>query len=200
MLALTFDDGPGQYTDKLLDCLEENNAHATFFMLGQLVGQYPDEVKRMVELGCEIGNHSWDHLDMLNLSIEDVIKEFGDTDQALIDACGQESTVIRPPYGDCNDEIISAVGKPFILWSIDSLDWKYLDADLDYNGIMNDSNLGDGAVILMHDIHPTTVEALKKVLPWLVKNDYDILTVSELAKRKGAVMHDGKAYGGFTGN
>lgn len=127
LIALTFDDGPGQYTDKLLDCLEENNAHATFFMLGQLVGQYPDEVKRMVELGCEIGNHSWDHLDMLNLSIDDVIKEFGDTDQALIDACGQESTVIRPPYGDCNDEIISAVGKPFILWSIDSLDWKYLD-------------------------------------------------------------------------
>ena len=106
LIALTFDDGPGQYTDKLLDCLEENNAHATFFMLGQLVGQYPDEVKRMVELGCEIGNHSWDHQDMLNLSIDDVIKEFGDTDQALIDACGQESTVIRPPYGYCNDEII----------------------------------------------------------------------------------------------
>ena len=61
-------------------------------------------------------------------------------------------------------------------------------------------NVKDGDIILMHDIHPTTVEALKKVLPWLVKNDYDILTVSELAKRKGAVMHDGKAYGGFTGN
>lgn len=83
LIALTFDDGPGQYTDKLLDCLEENNAHATFFMLGQLVGQYPDEVKRMVELGCEIGNHSWDHQDMLNLSIDDVIKEFGDTGSGI---------------------------------------------------------------------------------------------------------------------
>ena len=178
LIALTFDDGPGQYTDKLLDCLEENNAHATFFMLGQLVGQYPDEVKRMVELGCEIGNHSWDHLDMLNLSIDDVIKEFGDTDQALIDACGQESTVIRPPYGDCNDEIISAVGKPFILWSIDSLDWKYLDADLDYNGIMNDSNLGDGAVILMHDIHGPSVDAALRLIPDLIAQGYKLVTVS----------------------
>ena len=191
-IALTFDDGPGQYTDKLLDCLEENNAHATFFMLGQLVGQYPDEVKRMVELGCEIGNHSWDHLDMLNLSIDDVIKEFGDTDQALIDACGQESTVIRPPYGDCNDEIISAVGKPFILWSIDSLDWKYLDADLDYNGIMNDSNLGDGAVILMHDIHGPSVDAALRLIPDLIAQGYKLVTVSEMAAAKNVTLQPAK--------
>ena len=192
LIALTFDDGPGQYTDKLLDCLEENNAHATFFMLGQLVGQYPDEVKRMVELGCEIGNHSWDHLDMLNLSIDDVIKEFGDTDQALIDACGQESTVIRPPYGDCNDEIISAVGKPFILWSIDSLDWKYLDADLDYNGIMNDSNLGDGAVILMHDIHGPSVDAALRLIPDLIAQGYKLVTVSEMAAAKNVTLQPAK--------
>ena len=192
LIALTFDDGPGQYTDKLLDCLEENNAHATFFMLGQLVGQYPDEVKRMVELGCEIGNHSWDHQDMLNLSIDDVIKEFGDTDQALIDACGQESTVIRPPYGDCNDEIISAVGKPFILWSIDSLDWKYLDADLDYNGIMNDSNLGDGAVILMHDIHGPSVDAALRLIPDLIAQGYKLVTVSEMAAAKNVTLQPAK--------
>ena len=192
LIALTFDDGPGQYTDKLLDCLEENNAHATFFMLGQLVGQYPDEVKRMVELGCEIGNHSWDHQDMLNLSIEDVVKEFGDTDQALIDACGQDSTVIRPPYGDCNDEIISAVGKPFILWSIDSLDWKYLDADLDYNGIMNDSNLGDGAVILMHDIHGPSVDAALRLIPDLVAQGYKLVTVSEMAAAKNVTLQPAK--------
>lgn len=192
LIALTFDDGPGQYTDKLLDCLEENNAHATFFMLGQLVGQYSDEVKRMVELGCEIGNHSWDHQDMLNLSIDDVIKEFGDTDQALIDACGQESTVIRPPYGDCNDEIISAVGKPFILWSIDSLDWKYLDADLDYNGIMNDSNLGDGAVILMHDIHGPSVDAALRLIPDLIAQGYKLVTVSEMAAAKNVTLQPAK--------
>ena len=107
LIALTFDDGPGQYTDKLLDCLEENNAHATFFMLGQLVGQYPDEVKRMVELGCEIGNHSWDHQDMLNLSIDDYkrIRRY----RSGIDRCmwtgfhGLNSS----PYGTAMTEIIS---------------------------------------------------------------------------------------------
>lgn len=192
LIALTFDDGPGQYTDKLLDCLEENNAHATFFMLGQLVGQYPDEVKRMVELGCEIGNHSWDHQDVLNLSLDDGVKEFSDTDQALIDACGQASTVIRPPYGDCNDEIIFAVGKPFVLWSIDSLDWKYLDADLDYNGIMNDDNLGDGAIILMHDIHGPSVDAALRLIPDLIDQGYKLVTISEMAEAKNVTLQPAK--------
>lgn len=83
---------------------------------------------------------------------------------------------------------------PMVLWNTDTLDWKSKNT----KAIMKEikKNVKDGDIILMHDIHPTTVEALKKVLPWLVKNDYDILTVSELAKRKGAVMHDGKAYGG----
>ena len=192
LIALTFDDGPGQYTDKLLDCLEENNAHATFFMLGQLVGQYPETVKRMVELGCELGNHSWDHQNMLDLSLDGVVKEFGDTDQALIDACGQESTVIRPPYGNYTDDIIAAVGKPFILWSIDSLDWKYLDADLDYNGIMNDSNLGDGAVILMHDIHGPSVDAALRLIPALVDQGYKLVTVSEMAEAKNVTLKPAK--------
>ena len=192
LIALTFDDGPGQYTDKLLDCLEENNAHATFFMLGQLVDQYPETVKRMVELGCELGNHSWDHQNMLDLSLDGVVKEFGDTDQALIDACGQESTVIRPPYGNYTDDIIAAVGKPFILWSIDSLDWKYLDADLDYNGIMNDSNLGDGAVILMHDIHKPSVDAALRLIPALVDQGYKLVTVSEMAEAKNVTLKPAK--------
>ena len=192
LIALTFDDGPGQYTDKLLDCLEENNAQATFFMLGQLVDQYPETVKRMVELGCEIGNHSWDHQNMLDLSLDGVVKEFGDTDQALIDACGQESTVIRPPYGNYTDDIIAAVGKPFILWSIDSLDWKYMDADLDYNGIMNDSNLGDGAVILMHDIHKPSVDAALRLIPALVDQGYKLVTVSEMAAAKNVTLKPAK--------
>ncbi len=81
---------------------------------------YPDEVKRMLEIGCELGNHSWDHLNMFELSIDDVVSNFGKADQAILDACGQEATVVRAPYGNCNDEIISAVGKPFFMWSIDS--------------------------------------------------------------------------------
>ena len=112
LIALTFDDGPGQYTDKLLDCLEENNAHATFFMLGQNVQSYQSEVKRMLDIGCEIGNHSWDHKNMFELSLDDVAKQFNDADQALIDACGQASTVVRAPYGNCDDGMIIHGGRP----------------------------------------------------------------------------------------
>lgn len=188
LLALTFDDGPGQYTDKLLDCLEENNAHATFFMLGQNVQNYQSEVKRMLDIGCEIGNHSWDHKNMFELSLDDVAKQFNDADQALIDACGQASTVVRAPYGNCNDDIISTVGKPFIMWSIDSLDWSYKDADLDYNGIMNDSGLQDGAVILMHDIHEPSVEAAIRLIPDLIAQGYKLVTISEMAEAKNVTL------------
>ena len=192
LIALTFDDGPGQYTDELLDCLEENNAHATFFMLGQNVENYQDTVKRMLEIGCELGNHSWDHLNMFNLSIDDVVANFGKADQALIDACGQESTVARAPYGNCNDEIISAVGKPFFMWSIDSRDWDLMDADLDYNAVMNDEGLQDGAVILMHDIHEPSVQAALRLIPDLIAQGYKLVTVSEMAAAKNVTLQPAK--------
>lgn len=192
LIALTFDDGPGQYTDKLLDCLEENNAHATFFMLGQNVENYQDEVKRMLEIGCELGNHSWDHLNMFELSIDDVVSNFGKADQAILDACGQEATVVRAPYGNCNDEIISAVGKPFFMWSIDSRDWDLKDADLDYNAVMNDEGLEDGAVILMHDIHEPSVEAALRLIPDLIAQGYKLVTVSEMAEAKNVTLQPAK--------
>ena len=118
MLALTYDDGPGEYTQQLLDCLEENNAHATFFMLGQNVEAFPEAPKRMLEIGCEVGTHSWDHENLYNLSMEQVAKEFTDTDNALIKACGQAATVARAPYGNWSQDIIDTVGKPFLcgLW------------------------------------------------------------------------------------
>ena len=114
-IALTFDDGPGEYTDELLDCLEANNAHATFFMVGQNVGSWESTVQRMVDLGCEIGNHTWDHPSqtLTNMSIDDVVTEFQKTDDALVQACGQAATVARAPYGAANQDIYDAVQKPF---------------------------------------------------------------------------------------
>lgn len=189
MLALTFDDGPGQYTDALLDCLEENNAHATFFMLGQNVGNFPDTVKRMADLGCEIGSHSWDHLDLTGLSQEGVVKEFKDTDDALIQACGQAATVARAPYGSYNQDVIDIVGKPFFMWSLDSLDWSYKDVDLDYNEIMN-GDLSDGSIILMHDIHEPSVQAAQRIIPDLVAKGYKLVTVSEMAEAKNVTLQN----------
>ena len=136
MLALTFDDGPGEYTDELLDCLEQNNAHATFFMLGQNVSSYPDAPKRMLELGCEIGSHSWDHTQLTRIDLDAVAKQFSDTDDALIQACGQAASVARAPYGDGNSDIYNTVNKPFFMWSLDTEDWKLMDADADYNACL----------------------------------------------------------------
>ena len=190
MIALTFDDGPGEYTSELLDCLEENNAHATFFMLGQNVELYPDDVKRMLKLGCEIGNHSWDHKNMFELDIDSVVKQFNDADQALIDACGQASTVVRAPYGNANEEIMNAVGKPFFMWSLDSLDWSYKDVDLDYKSIMEDnaSVIKDGTIILMHDIHEPSVKAAERIIPELINMGFKLVTVSEMAEAKNVTL------------
>ena len=189
MLALTFADGPGQYTDELLDCLEENNAHATFFMLGQNVAQYPDAPKRMLELGCEIGSHSWDHTQLTTIDIDAVAKQFSDTDNALIQACGQAATVARAPYGDGNSDIYNTVNKPFFMWSLDTEDWKLLDADGDYNAVMN-GDLTDGSIILMHDIHEPSVQAALRLIPDLIAKGYKLVTVSEMAEAKNVTLQN----------
>ena len=194
-IAFTFDDGPGEYTDELLDCLEENNAHATFFMLGQNVGSWESTVQRMADIGCEIGSHSWDHPNLYDLSMDSVAKQFSDTDAALEKACGQKASVARAPYGNRSDDIISTVGKPFFTWSLDSLDWSYLDVNKDYDAVMN-GDLTDGSIILMHDIHEPSVQAAIKMIPELVQKGYKLMTVSELAAAKGVTLQ-GANYSDF---
>ncbi|MDD6549178.1 polysaccharide deacetylase family protein [Blautia massiliensis (ex Durand et al. 2017)] len=189
MIALTFDDGPGEYTETLLDTVEKYNIHVTFFMLGKNVEGRESTIQRMVKLGCEIGNHTWDHQELPNMDLDSALQEFQKTDDALVKACGQAPTVCRAPYGAITDEQISAVGKPFFMWSTDSLDWKLMDADADYNQIMNDSSLGDGSVILMHDIHEPSVKcATEKLIPALIDQGYKLVTVSELAEAKDVTL------------
>ena len=191
MIALTFDDGPGEYTETLLDTVEKYNAHVTFFMVGQNVEGHESTIQRMLKLGCEIGNHTWDHPEQTlpNMDLDSVVQEFQKTDDALVKACGQAATVCRAPYGSVTEEQMEAVGKPFFMWSTDSLDWKLMDADADYNQIMNDSGLGDGSIILMHDIHEPSVKcATEKLIPELINEGYKLVTVSELAEAKDVTL------------
>lgn len=190
-IALTFDDGPGEYTDELLDCLEENNAHATFFMLGQNVVNWESTVQRMVDLGCEIGNHTWDHPSqtLTNMAIDDVVTEFQKTDDALQQACGQTASIARAPYGAANQDIYDAVQKPFFMWSLDTEDWKLMNADADYDVVMN-GDLTDGSIILMHDIHEPSVQAALRLIPDLVAKGYKLMTVSELAAAKNVTLQN----------
>ena len=144
----------------------------------------------MVQLGCEIGNHTWDHPSQTlpNMDLDSVVQEFQKTDDELVKACGQAATVCRAPYGAITEEQMAAVGKPFFMWSTDSLDWKLMDADADYNEIMN-SDLSDGSIILMHDIHEPSVKcATEKLIPELVNEGYKLVTVSELAAAKDVTL------------
>ena len=191
MLALTFDDGPSEYTDELLDCLEENNARATFFMLGPNVELYPDTVKRMQEMGCDIGSHSWNHWDLMTLDEDTIADEFAKTDEALIKACGQPASVARAPYGSADQYVYDIVQKPFFMWSLDTLDWQLLDAQADYDAVMN-GDLTDGSIILMHDIHEPSVQAALKLIPDLVAKGYKLVTVSEMAEAKGVELQNAR--------
>jgi peptidoglycan/xylan/chitin deacetylase (PgdA/CDA1 family) len=195
MIALTFDDGPGAYTMDLLECLEENNAHATFFMVGSNAENYPEEIQKMQEIGCELGNHSYDHQQLTTLENDGVVQEFQTTSDIIKSACGSAPTVARTPYGDQNEDITTATGLPCILWSIDTLDWQTRNADTTYTTTMD--SVSDGDIVLMHDIHQETVEAAKRLIPDLIAKGYKLVTVSELAQAKGITMEVGTSYTNF---
>ncbi|MDO5390897.1 MAG: polysaccharide deacetylase family protein [Eubacteriales bacterium] len=195
MVALTFDDGPGQYTMELLNCLEENDARATFFMQGINAQQYPDEIKKMKEIGCELGNHSYDHPQLPTLSPDQVKEQFEKTSSIIEDACGSRPTVARTPFGLQDEDILSYIGMPCFMWNIDTLDWKTKDADNTYNVTMD--NVSDGDIVLMHDIHEPSVQASLRIIPALVEQGYKLVTVSELARAKGVTLEAGKSYTDF---
>lgn len=198
MVALTYDDGPGLYTDRLLDTLEANNAKATFFMLGENIPNYPSTIQRMEALGCELGNHTANHKDLAALTQEEITAQVGQVDQALTDIVGHGSTLVRPPYGSANDLVKSTVQVPLILWSMDTLDWKTLDIPSTVDTVF--TNIKDGDIILMHDIHETSVAASEIIIPALVEKGYQLVTVSELAAAKGIEMHTGILYGNMGQN
>ena len=110
MVALTFDDGPSSFTDRLLDCLEANNAKATFFMVGKEIEYFSDQVKRMETLGCELGNHTYSHTDLATLAPEDMSAEIAGVDELLTELTGHGATVVRPPYGSVNSSVKETVG------------------------------------------------------------------------------------------
>lgn len=192
MVALTFDDGPGKYTGELLDCLDANNSAATFFVVGQNVEAYADTIKRANELGCEIANHTWDHLNAANAGAEATAESVTRTSKAVKDIIGKGTALYRPCYGAYDSDILAKVGLPAIMWSVDPLDWKTKNADSTYNTVINE--VYDGAIVLMHDIHQPTVEAAKRIIPELVNEGYQLVTVSELLEYRHGGGEAGKVY------
>ena len=195
MIALTFDDGPGKYTDSLLDKLEEYGARATFFMVGTNAAKYPDTIKRMEEIGCEIGNHTTNHKNLVKLDDASVKEEIQSTDAAIAAAVGHGASLLRPPFGSYNDKVKSLAGKPVIMWSLDTLDWKKKDATLIRDYVLE--TVSDGDVILLHDIHDFSVNAAFELIPKLIEQGYQLVTVSELAETRGISLENGVRYSQF---
>ena len=193
MIAITFDDGPSKdATTTILNALENHHAVATFFVQGKNAAAYPNQIKREVELGCEVANHTYNHPKLTTLSSGAISTQVSNTDTAVYNACGVYPKLLRPPGGSYNDTVRSAVGKPLILWSIDTRDWQHRNADTTYNNVM--SNVKDGDIILMHDLYPATASAAIRLIPALQAKGFQLVTVSELARYKGVTLQNGVVY------
>lgn len=181
MIALTFDDGPSAHTDRLLDIFKQYGGKGTFFVVGELIDSRTDTVKRIRDEGHEIGNHSWNHRQLTTLTYEELVDQIMITKAKIMEVLGIDCKIMRPPYGAFND-FVKATGKElgiaFVNWSVDTLDWKTKNADAIYNEIIGSAQ--NGAIILCHDLHKTTVDAMETVIPKLIDMGYQLVTVSTL--------------------
>ena len=195
MVALTFDDGPSTHTDRLLDIFKKNGGKGTFFVVGYMIEGKEDTLKRIAKEGHEIGNHSWNHKQLTTLDEQGITDQIMKTRAKIYEATGIDCHIMRPPYGAFNDAVkavAAKLGVPFINWSVDTVDWKTKNADAVYNEVMK--NVKDGSIILCHDLHKTTVDAMERVIPKLIEEGYQLVTVSELLSYTNEELEAGKVY------
>ncbi len=177
-VALTFDDGPCENTLDILEILDEYDVNVTFFCLGKLVATRPETVRKAYARGHEIANHSYSHETLTKLELDEAKQQMDDADAAIMAAIGIEAAVYRAPGGSVNEKIAQYCGKPFIDWTVDTNDWKYRDPEHVWTFIAK--NTGNYDIVLMHDIRPTTMEAMHKAIPYLLEQGFTLVTVSEL--------------------
>lgn len=176
-LALTFDDGPGPYTDQILDALVKHHARATFYVLGQQAKVFPAVLKREQRLAMAIGDHSWSHRDLSRATLPKATEELSSTAELIRRITGSAPTSIRPPYGAYRKNT-PHIGLPFILWDVDTLDWKHRSTSRTTHLALAGAHRG--AIILMHDIHPSTAQAVPGIITTLQAKGYTLVTVPEL--------------------
>ncbi len=182
IVALTFDDGPSKYTSKILDILEKNDAYATFFVIGNKVDFYDEVLTRMVQNGNEIGNHSYSHKWLNRLSEAEFKEEINKTQEEVKKATGFTPKLFRPTYGGYSDRLKSYTDLTFVLWDVDSRDWQVKNTNAIINNIV--PNVKDGSIIIMHDNHSYSVNALEEVIKKLKDKGFKFVTVSELLELK----------------
>lgn len=191
LVCFTFDDGPyAPVTNKILDVLEKYNGRATFFVVGDRAATYSDEIERASKMGCEIGTHTYSHVNLNTLSVPEMQEEIRKSCDAISKYSGKKVKVLRPPEGAANETVKANVNMPMVLWSVDSRDWDYRNADRDYQTVMD--NVFDGSIVLMHDLYPATADAVARIIPELAKQGYKFVTFSELMKIRGVDVEPGE--------
>jgi peptidoglycan-N-acetylglucosamine deacetylase len=185
VVAITFDDGPHpENTPRLLDMLKERKIKATFYVVGDMVKYSPDLLKRMVDEGHEIGNHTVSHGTLSRMSDDALIKELKAAHDQIIEACGVAPISMRPPGGaikkDQKELMLRELGYPTILWSVDPEDWKRPGPAVVTSRLVNGAS--PGGILLVHDLHKPTVDAMPSTFDQLLAMGYEFVTISELIK------------------
>ena len=178
---LTFDDGPGDQTDRLLAVLREKGVRATFFTIGKNVKANPGIVKKEAAEGHSVGNHSWDHPQLTKLTPEELRKELKNTSDSIVEAGAPAPVLMRPPYGSSNAAVLKAIGENGMAetrWDVDTEDWKNKNAAVTTQRAL--AGARPGSVILMHDIHASSVDAVPGLIDQLRAKGYTLVTVPQL--------------------
>jgi peptidoglycan/xylan/chitin deacetylase (PgdA/CDA1 family) len=181
-IALTFDDGPTPFTDRLLQVLVDKGAKATFFLIGNKVALDPGAAKRIAEASMEVANHTWEHPNMMTIPPEDIPTQLSRGNQAITAATGRPPTLYRPAGGLSNDAVRAEAGKlglAEILWDVIPFDWIN-DSNTAATMYMLKTQIKPGSVVLLHDTYSSTVDVVYQFLPVLIANGYHMVTVSHL--------------------
>ena len=198
MVALTFDDGPTEFTPQVLDLLERYGARGTFFVIGKNLNEQTKPIlQRMADMGCDIGMHDLTHADLTKISYAGNVKRIHQMRDLISDQIdgGYEAHLLRPPFGSLNKTVrraLRSADAASIRWSVDTLDWSNKNPRTILKIVKAEAK--DGAILLFHDRLPTTVTALEEVIPWLQEQGYDLVTVTELIESSGQGIRYGEDY------
>lgn len=193
LIAVTFDDGPSQYTSQLLDGLAARGVKATFFMQGVNAQNYQSVIRRAWNDGHQICSHTYNHPSLTGLSGDQIRSQLSRTDGILDGALGFDATyMLRPPYGNYNQTVLNIAGVPCFYWSVDTRDWESRNADSVYNMFIRYAR--DGSIVLLHDIYSTSVSGALRAIDTLKSQGYQFVTVAELLYRRGITPQSGKIY------
>ena len=196
MVALTYDDGPQPSVgNRIMDCMAQYGGRATFFMVGERVGSYTSEVRRMVAEGHEVANHSMNHKYLQKQGVAEIQAQVNQCNDAIEAACGVRPRLMRLPGGNYNATVLANTHMPMIQWNIDTKDWKTKNAQQTIQTVL--SQVKDGDIILMHELYGATGDASMQLIPELTNRGFQLVTVSEMAAAKGYTLEAGKLYSSF---